>query len=131
MHHGKVIVYVSKQLRKHEHNYPKHNIELVGVLFALKILQHYLYGVNIDIFTYHQSIHCLLKHKELSLREILKQKELNLRQRIWIELLNDYDVDILYHPHKDNDVADGVSRKIMVVLRYVKLMGSAGRPRVF
>nr|GFC00836.1 putative reverse transcriptase domain-containing protein [Tanacetum cinerariifolium] len=38
-------------------------------------------------------------------------KELNMRQRRWLELLSDYDCDILYHPRKANVVADALSRK--------------------
>ena len=37
MQHGKVIVYASRQLRKHEKNYPTHDLELVVVVHALKI----------------------------------------------------------------------------------------------
>nr|GEX45236.1 reverse transcriptase domain-containing protein [Tanacetum cinerariifolium] len=43
-----------------------------------------------------------------SLQYILNQKELNLRQRRWIELFNDYDCEILYHPVKANVVADAL-----------------------
>ena len=39
-----------------------------------------------------------------SLQYVLTQKELNLRQRRWLELLNDYDMSILYHRGKDNMV---------------------------
>nr|GEZ88504.1 putative reverse transcriptase domain-containing protein [Tanacetum cinerariifolium] len=46
-----------------------------------------------------------------SLQHILDQKELNMRQRQWLELLNDYDCDIHYHPRKENVVADALSRK--------------------
>nr|GEX51781.1 hypothetical protein [Tanacetum cinerariifolium] len=42
-----------------------------------------------------------------------RAKELNLRQRRWIELLSDYDCEILYHPGKANVVADAFSRKEM------------------
>ncbi|GKB28523.1 putative reverse transcriptase domain-containing protein [Tanacetum coccineum] len=37
--------------------------------------------------------------------------ELNMRQRRWIELLNDYDCEIRYHPGKRNIVVDALSRK--------------------
>ncbi|XP_070039839.1 uncharacterized protein [Nicotiana tomentosiformis] len=44
---------------------------------------------------------------------IFKQKELNKRQRRWLELLKDYDCNILYHPGKANVVADALSRRSM------------------
>ncbi|GJR01433.1 putative reverse transcriptase domain-containing protein [Tanacetum coccineum] len=39
------------------------------------------------------------------------EKELNIRQRRWLELLNDYDCEIHYHPAKANVIADALSRK--------------------
>uniref|UniRef100_A0A1U7XQ22 Uncharacterized protein LOC104236387 n=1 Tax=Nicotiana sylvestris TaxID=4096 RepID=A0A1U7XQ22_NICSY len=71
MQQGKVIAYASRQLRKHEKNYPTHDLELAVVIHALKIW------------------------------------------RRWLELLKDYDVDILYHLGKANVVADVLSRKSM------------------
>ncbi|KAL4013416.1 hypothetical protein IC575_025586 [Cucumis melo] len=35
-----------------------------------------------------------------------------MRQRRWLELVKDYDCEILYHPGKANVVADALSRKI-------------------
>nr|XP_009793995.1 PREDICTED: uncharacterized protein LOC104240808 [Nicotiana sylvestris] len=107
--HGKVIAYVSRQLKAHEKNYPTHDLELAAVVFALKIWRHYLYGVYVDIFIDHKS-----------LQYIFKQRKLNLRQRRWLELLKDYDVDILYHTGKANVVADALSRRSMGRLAHVK-----------
>ena len=37
MQEGKVVAYTSRQLRKHELNYPTHDLELAAVVHALKI----------------------------------------------------------------------------------------------
>ena len=34
-----------------------------------------------------------------------------MRQRRWLELIKDYEIEILYHPGKVNVVADALSRK--------------------
>ncbi|GKA83174.1 putative reverse transcriptase domain-containing protein [Tanacetum coccineum] len=91
MQRDKVIAYASRQLKIHEKNYTTHDLELGAVVFALKIWRHYLYGTKCTVFTNHKS-----------LQHILDQKELNMRQRRWLELLNDYDCDIRYHPGKAN-----------------------------
>ncbi|TYK28809.1 ty3-gypsy retrotransposon protein [Cucumis melo var. makuwa] len=44
--------------------------------------------------------------------ELAAVKELNMRQRRWLELVKDYDCEILYHPGKGNVVADALSRKL-------------------
>ncbi|WVZ89856.1 hypothetical protein U9M48_036209 [Paspalum notatum var. saurae] len=48
MQEGRVIAYASCQLRKHEVNYPTHDLELAVVVHALKIWRHYLTVVGID-----------------------------------------------------------------------------------
>jgi hypothetical protein len=100
MQEGKVIAYASRQLRKHEKNYPTHDLELAVVVHALKIWRHYMIGNKCKIFTDHKS-----------LKYIFTQKELNLRQRRWIELIKDYDLEIQYHLGKANVVADALSHK--------------------
>jgi hypothetical protein len=99
MQEGRVIAYGSRQLRKHEGNYPTHDLELAAVVFALKSWMHYLYGEACDIYTDHKS-----------LKYIFTQKELNLRQHRCLELIKDYDLSIHYHPGKANVVVDALSR---------------------
>ncbi|XP_069148119.1 uncharacterized protein [Solanum lycopersicum] len=53
---GKVIDFVSRQLKVHEENYPTHDLELAATVFALKLWRHYLYGVHMDVFTDHKSL---------------------------------------------------------------------------
>ncbi|KAG8474782.1 hypothetical protein CXB51_031699 [Gossypium anomalum] len=106
MQEGKVVAYASRQLKPHEKNYPTHDLELVAIVFALKIWRHYLYGEKCRIFTDHKS-----------LKYFMDQKDLNLRQRRWLELLKDYELIIDYHPGKANIVADALSRKSLFALR--------------
>lgn len=56
MQNRKVVAYALRQLKTHEINYPTHDLELVAVVFALKIWRHYLYGVQCKIFTDHKSL---------------------------------------------------------------------------
>ncbi|KAL5581770.1 hypothetical protein UlMin_014212 [Ulmus minor] len=46
--------------------------------------------------------------------------ELNMRQRRWLELVKDYDCEILYHPGKANRVADALSRKTSATLMSIQ-----------
>ncbi len=101
MQHGRVIAYVSRQIKDYEKNYPTHDFELAVVVFSLKLWRHYLYGEHCKIFTDHKS-----------LKYLFTQKELNLRQSGWLELLKDYDLSIQYHLGKANVVADTLSRRV-------------------
>jgi hypothetical protein len=100
MQEGHVIAYASRQLRKHELNYPTHDLELAVVVHALKIWRHYVMGTKCQIYTDHKS-----------LKYIFTQKDLNLRQCCWLELIKDYDLEIHYHPGKANLVTDALSWK--------------------
>jgi hypothetical protein len=76
MKEGHVIAYASRQLRKHELNYPTHDLELVVVVHALKIWRHYIMGTKCQIYTNHKS-----------LKYIFTWKDLKLRQHRWLELM--------------------------------------------
>ena len=100
MKEGRVIAYASRQLRKHEVNYPTHDLELAGVVHALKLWRHYLLGNLCHIYTDHKS-----------LQYIFTQPELNMRQRRWLELIKDYNLEVHYHLRKANVVVDALSWK--------------------
>ena len=111
MQHENVIAYALRQLKKHEQNYLTHDLELVVVVFALRIWRHYLYGVPCKNFTDHKS-----------LQYLFTQKELNMRQRRWVELIKDYECTIEYHPGKANVVADALSRKSTGSISHLKVV---------
>jgi hypothetical protein len=103
MQEGHVIAYASRQLRKHELNYPTHDVELAAVVHALKIWRHYIKGTTCQVYIDHKS-----------LKYIFTQKDLNIRQRRWLELIKDYDLEIHYHLGKPNLVVDALSQKELV-----------------
>ncbi|CAH1446826.1 unnamed protein product [Lactuca virosa] len=41
----------------------------------------------------------------------MDQPKLNMKQRRWLDVVKDYDCEILYHPGKANVVADALSRR--------------------
>ena len=70
------------------------------MVFALKTWRHYLYGEKFKVY-----------YDYKSLKFIFTQKDLNSRQRRWMEVLEDYDFVLHYHPGKANVVAYALSRK--------------------
>ena len=44
MQDGRVIAYISRKLRRHEENYATHDLELLPIVYALKVWRHYLIG---------------------------------------------------------------------------------------
>ena len=100
MQKGRVVAYASRQLKKHEENYPTHDLELAAVVFALKLWRHYLYGESLEVFFDHKS-----------LKYIFTQRDLNARQIRWMETLEDFDFSLQYHLGKANVVTDALSRK--------------------
>ena len=51
-----MVAYASRQMKPHEKNYPKHDMELAAIVFALKIWRHYLYREKFFIHTDHKSL---------------------------------------------------------------------------
>jgi hypothetical protein len=55
-------------LRKHEENYPTHDLELAAVVHALKIWRHYLISHRCGIYSDHKSIKYIFTQTDLNLR---------------------------------------------------------------
>lgn len=70
MQDSKVVAHKSKKLKLHEVNYAPCDLELVVIVHALKMWQHYLLGKPFGLKTNH-----------MGLRYIFTQPNLNVRQR--------------------------------------------------
>lgn len=68
-----------------------------------------MYGTQVQLYTDHKNLQYLLSKKELSAREAR-----------WVELIDQYDLVMNYHPGKANVVADALSRKKEVSLQYIQ-----------
>jgi hypothetical protein len=44
MQDDQVITYISRKLRRHEENYATHDLELLAIVYALRVWRHYLIG---------------------------------------------------------------------------------------
>ena len=64
-----MIDYPCRQLKVHWKNYPTHVLELAAMVFALMLCRHYLYEVNVDVFTYNKSLQYVFTQTEFNLRQ--------------------------------------------------------------
>jgi hypothetical protein len=62
-----------------------HNLELLAIIYALKVWRHYLVGRKFE-----------LKTDNYGLQHIFTQSELNAQQQHWSEFLSEYDFEITY-----------------------------------
>jgi hypothetical protein len=100
MQYSRVIAYILRKLRKHEENYAMHDLELLAIVYALRVWRHHLIGRKFEL----KMDHCGLQH-------IFTQSNLNARQRRWSKLLSEYDFKITYIKGIVKRVADALSER--------------------
>jgi hypothetical protein len=61
-----------------------HDLELLAIVYALRVWRHYLVGQNFEL----KVDHCGLQH-------IFTQSDLNARQQCWSKLISEYDLRLL------------------------------------
>ena len=96
---AKPVAFWSGKFSSAEQAYPTHEQELLAVVESLKRFRHHLLGIKFTIVTDHER-----------LEKFMTQKDLSRRQTRWLEVLCDFDFDIIYSPGKDNTFADALSR---------------------
>ena len=98
---GRPLTMISRTLTKTEESYATNERELLAILWALKKLRSYVYGVKeIQIYTDHQPlIYCM------------SEKNPNTKMKRWKSQIEEYSPTFFYKPGKDNVVADALSRQ--------------------
>ena len=96
------IGFLSKKMLPAERNYPVHEQELLAIIIALRAWRHYLHGSHFTIVV--QTDHKSLQH-------LKTQPHLSPRQTRWLDLIAEFDFDIVYVEGEQNVVADGLSRR--------------------
>jgi len=68
MQGDQVVSYASRKLKIHERNYPTHDLELVIIVFALKIWRHYVYVSKFEVFSDYKSLRYLFDQINFNMR---------------------------------------------------------------
>lgn len=97
---SKPITFISKTLNKTERNYATNEKELYAIVWSLKTLRNYLYGVtNLEIHTDHQPLSFALSNRNP-----------NSKMKRWHAFIEEFSPKIIYKPGSSNLVADALSR---------------------
>jgi hypothetical protein len=95
------IYFVSKNLSPAEVNYTVIEKELLVVVYAINKFRHYITGYQSFAHTDHSSI-----------KFLMKKPVTNPRVTRWLLLLQEFNINIIDRPDKDNLVANFLSRMI-------------------
>ena len=93
------VAFNSRKLSPAERNYATHEKEALAIKDSLKVWRHYLMGIHFTCITDHHA-----------LRYLTTQPTISQRQARWMQLMQQFDFDIVYRPGKTNVVADALSR---------------------
>lgn len=95
---SKPVAFESRPFKGAELNYPVHEKELYSIVCALNKWRSELLGIHFTVLTDHRTLECFET-----------QKHLSRRQAHWMELMQQYDFDIIYIKGHQNTVADALS----------------------
>ena len=96
----RVVAFESRKMIPAEINYPVHDQELLSVVHGLRKWRHYLHGGKVRVIT-----------DNWATKFLLTKPELNKRQAGWLDFIQEFNLEIIYRPGKDNTVADALSRR--------------------
>jgi hypothetical protein len=103
------VMYLSKQLNKHEQHYWSTELEIAGIVWIVQKTRHLIEGNNcVKIYTDHKSAEDILNSTTLKSTSPVRQ---NLRLTRASQFLSQYpNVQIIHRAGKDNKNADALSR---------------------
>jgi hypothetical protein len=93
------VLFVARALHVSERSYMPTKLELLGIVFALKKLHYYIYGVHFLLFTDHGA-----------LTHLMTQKHLNHLLESWFEVIYLYNFTPVHRPGIENILPDTLSR---------------------
>ena len=96
----RVVAFESRKMIPAEVNYPVHDQELLSVVHGLRKWRHYLHGGKVRVIT-----------DNWATKFLLTKPELNKRQAGWLDFIQEFNLEIIYRPGKENIVADALSRR--------------------
>jgi len=102
-----VITFWSGKFNSAQQHYPVHELELLAIVESLKQIAHLLQELIFRIYTNHKG-----------LEWITTQKKLSPWQACWLEVLVDFDFEIIHVPGKMNQLADtciAMSQQVLFV----------------
>ena len=94
------VAFHSRKMKPSEMNYAPWAKELLAIVDALKVWRQYLDGQRFTIVTDHQA-----------LVHFNTQPKMSRHQARWLELMQEFDYDLIYKPGTTNRVADPLSRR--------------------
>ena len=94
-----IVAFWSGKFNSAQQNYPVHELELLAIVESLRRFGHLLQGIKFRVYTDHKG-----------LEWITSQKKLSPRQARWLEVLSDFDFEIVHVPGEANQLADALSR---------------------
>ncbi|XP_058099892.1 uncharacterized protein LOC131244275 [Magnolia sinica] len=98
MQKDRAVAYASQQLRKHEDNYPTHDLELVAVVFALKMetLKDFKFDASYHPGKANLVVDALSRKKTIEFVALLMVREWNM-----VEFVQDFDMKLtMEEPYK-------------------------------
>ena len=104
------IAYESRKLQPTELRCNVYEEEMLAILHSLKAWRCYVEGRHIEIVTDHER-----------LKWLMTQKDLDRQQAKWVQLLSQFDINIVYKPGRLNP-ADALSRHPLHRLAVVSLI---------